>query len=174
MPIKTKTTTEAMQLKKIKLKAAIIRGNGEIVPVVKTQFKFLPYNLKEIRKKLVEINKPDPEPNIKDPIYARDDFPDIFDTKKYFPALEEWQKKAYAGIDNEIKKASNGRSEFSVTTDLSGEVIFEVPLGKFYVSGEYSILNKKSNIYWTHVEFDITANTEKIELSNDNGTVLNW
>ncbi len=97
------------------------------------------------------------------------------DFDAYRKAQEEWRNKADQGYDEAIEAAQKeaGREPVTVKTDLSGEATLELAEGQWYITGHYSLNSGKSSIYWIDIPFKVDAKTEKIELSNDNGDVLN-
>ena len=93
---------------------------------------------------------------------------------KFHQDLKVWEEKAHKGLDEAIdaERKVHGYS-MKVQTDLNGEATVSVSPGKLYVSGFFELLGGRTSIGWRNVEFDIKADTEKIELSNDNGDVVN-
>ncbi|MGV3525430.1 MAG: hypothetical protein ACO1RX_14465 [Candidatus Sericytochromatia bacterium] len=184
-PDESKVTATAplfTQKVNVNLKAAVIKGSGDIVPVARTEFMLYPYSTTKIREEIEAKNNPGPEPSMSDKKYKNRDCTMIGSSEFCYTNYEQyeadskaWKEKAHAGLDEAIAEAKEkaGTSAITVQTDLEGEATIEIPVGKWYVSGRYSLLGGDSRIYWSDVEFNIDSKTQKIELSNDNGEIFN-
>lgn len=172
----------AVQKVKVKLKAAVIKGSGDLVPVARTKFNFDPVDTVAITKEIEVKNGAGEMPGILDKKYQTVNCQMIgttnfcsTDFNQYDADTKAWEAKAHVGLQDAIDAARKkaGASVVSVQTDLAGEATVEIQPGKWYVFGSYELLGGQSRINWVSVEFDIKADTEKIELSNDNGSVHN-
>lgn len=184
----------------LKLVAGLIRNSGDVVPVSRTQFIFTQFNMLEIRKNLesrpgIPPKPLDPFPAIEAVSKCRSDCL-IPTTKpnwkgclkicgdavplevvsslldKHQKAMTDWESIAWSGDTEEAAKVSTV-PPVNTVTDLSGESTVVLPPGTWYVSGTTSINSGKSRITWLFVPFVIKDGVTKIELSNDNGDVLN-
>lgn len=159
------------------LKAAIIREDGDIVPAVRALFTISNYNVSKIRKDIEQRNNAGPSPDFHDPKYQKKKcLPsgycfDTTDTDLYNSDRQAWEAKAHVGLDAAIIRA--GGVTKPVTTDLTGEASLSLPMGTWYISGSYSFMEGRSNIFWHDVEVDVNVAKKKVELSNDNGQVYN-
>lgn len=165
-----KPTPLPIIIKSFKIVVAVIKNSGDITPVARTEFTVLPYNRTELLQTLISRNKPPHEPSIFDEKYGGVIKVSESTSQIYFDDLRNWEKIAYIGIDEEIKKQSNGFSEGFFKTDLSGEAIVNFPLGTWFISGTWK--NSVSKVYWNNVKIEVTPNLEKFELSNDNANIF--
>lgn len=160
---------------KFKLKSAIIRDSGDVVPIARTEFIFTVYNETELKKELVEKNKSIIEPKYDDKEFEKCEF---VGTKKYclpdgmmwYKKHTEWKDIVYKDLNKEIEKKSFGSTPVKIKTDLSGEATVELKEGTWYLTGSYS--NSISSIYWTDIKIEVNDKLEKFELSNDNATSI--
>lgn len=237
---------QSRQLEKqnISFKAAIVKGSGDITPVVTTEFTAKPYSTAAEREVIRVKNNigPSPAPDygekprltedrFDDPFISSFDSPQekarkqqiidncnkqaksrakefnitpnpttqnawneypegfqcmawsfierqIYDKRKEEyeqKTIPEWEKKAYAGLSEHLKQIEKetGRELVKFTTDLSGEAEIKLAPGDWYFDGSYSILQGKSNVFWIDTKFVVDEDTKKIELSNNNGEVIN-
>ncbi len=165
--------------KTFKLKSAVVRGSGDVVPVTQTDFTFRKYNKTALVNEIVSKNNPGIKPNSTDAKYVNEDclkktgaemsscLDDSF--KAYKADLTEWESKQNTGVQEAIDKMETTTPSTKVTTDLSGLATVELPEGVYYVSGEYS--NSVSNITWDNVEVTVDSKLETLEMSNSNGIV---
>lgn len=171
---------------KLTFKAALIRKNGDIVPIPRTRFEITPYNLRKIRANLQLKNSPPPKP--KDPTVRTGDLkrcnnPSLEDAacedyrlqvRTYREQLlPEWERFAYQGEALEIALQSTNRSKVMVTTDLSGEASLQLMPGVWYVSGTYLLLDGRASLTWDSTPVEIKSDTQRLEVSNENARVLN-
>lgn len=144
---------------KMTFRAAIILGSGDIKPVPREDFLACPYSEEQVAAGLKAMNAPVKEPE-------KTDYTDPGEHEKDWNA---WR----SGRNKLIKDVSNGRTCVTLKTDLRGEATISLPVGTWYMNGYYSINGGKSNVFWTDVRVDVTKDTTVIELSNDNGEVIN-
>ena len=155
------------QLGELELVAAVIRGDGTILPVPKNDFYI--FNTKDHLDQLARLNGAGPRPDLDDYCKALEGssacIPNFDALHK---AEEEWNAKAYKGRDEYEKKI--GYKRYDVKTNLKGELKVKLPIGTWYVLGDYSLGD--STIYWQYVPVTITTEGAYLELSNDNGLVF--
>lgn len=160
----------------VTFRAAVIKNNGEQVPVARISFAVRPYLESEVKQKAVEISKPGPSPApVEKP--AKEDPNYLEKIKKwndYDSSLEAWEAHAYSTLaeaELEIMKSysNDGFPTVSVKTDLDGKASIDLPQGDWFVSGSYKLLDQ--TVTWSDVGFVITPEKNKIELSNDNGKI---
>jgi hypothetical protein len=167
---------------KFSLKAAVIKGSGDIVPVAREDFTAYSYPNRalydSVKAEISKKNNAGPEPDISDPKYktkCTNIGSTPFCTTDYDAWTAEssaWRKKDGEGFieaySSASAKASNGIKSVSVKTDLKGEAEIELPSGIWYFSGSYS--NSVSSVYWTDVKVDVKEGMKTIEFSNDNSS----
>lgn len=166
--------------RKLKLKAAVVRNSGDILPVARTEFRITPYSYTAVQKQVRAKNNPGPEPQYDDTKYKKQQCLSNFcydstDFEKYTSDREIWRTAADKGLPEAIEQAlkASGRKAVMVKTDLSGEASLELTQGIWYVSGSYSTNAGKSSLYWSDVELTVGPETDSFELSNDNADVFN-
>ena len=191
---KTETVTPKI---KFKLVAAIIKNDGTIIPVPKTDFMLRQFNEEKLRlgiqKRAIRESNVNYEKYKQICIKKQD--PILMDTlRNKDPKYEAIRKHMKESIDSCIKlemadeidrkMAKELPSMFEemqkkyptiikVKTDLSGSAIVEAPLGTWHISGSYSfnksskVAEIKSLVTWDY-PVEVKPGLEKVELSNDN------
>lgn len=177
------TSTSAL---KLLFKAALIRKNGEITAIPRTEFIIRPYNQRKIRANLLLKNNPPVKPV--DPTVRNGDLKPCNNPALDEPAcadyrllrqtyreqlLPEWERLAYQGEDAEIARLALTRSNVSVKTDLNGEAQIQLAPGVWYVSGYYQLLDGRHSLTWDSTPIEIKADSQRLEVSNENARVLN-
>lgn len=157
--------SQSTSIIKFKLKAGLIRGAGDVIPVAKTKVKFLSYNYVKLRDEFIAKNNPGPEPQIKN--YSLDDS----GFEKYKKDSEEWNKKAEAGLRDEQNRLESIIKPVEVLTDLSGEADVELNEGTWFANANYS--TSFSTAFWNSIELKVDSKLQKFELSNDNASISN-
>lgn len=163
-------------------RARVVTDNGGVVPVARTSFKAVPYNLPAIQQELIAKNTPGPKPVMPQQSDAK--YVQIqkvcnssgctsessVDTDAYradlqtytVTTLPDWEKLAYRGLEDAIGKASNGSAEVSLVTDANGEAAMRIPAGTWYFSGKYTA--GSTVVVWDSIPFTITTSTKSVEL----------
>jgi len=153
-------------IKKFIIKAGVIKGDGNIIPVARRIITITPYTRIEIDKleeKLVKKNNVGDKPSIKEKL-------DTEIAKLYYVDYEEWKKEASKELVIEIAKLSGNKKTYHFRTDLSGEVNVEIPKGFWYITT--TTITSSPYVYWIHVPITVDDKLEKFELSNDNATEI--
>lgn len=171
---------------KLLFKAAAIRKNGEIIPIPHTEFTIRPYNQRKIRANLLLKNNPPVKPV--DPTVRNGDLkacnnpaldePSCADYRLLLQTyreqlLPEWERLAYQGEDAEIARLALTRSNVVIKTDLNGEASIQLVPGVWYVSGYYQLLDGRHSLTWDSTPIEIKADSQRLEVSNENARVLN-
>lgn len=173
-PVIKKIIPKLKELHKFKIKAAIIRSNGDIIPGAKIHINFWGYDRHALQKKYLEINNPTQEkPTPKDSKYKIDCGAIVpghcgEDFDSYDKDFKEWEKIAYKGMDEEIKEIDKTHKYYSVDTNLSGEATMKLPKGLWYIFASWE--NSTSHVYWFYTPLDVTEDLDLFEISNDNAT----
>jgi hypothetical protein len=164
----------------VSIRAAVIKNSGEIAAVPRTKFQINPYDIVQVKKSLALRNgmgDSAPTPNVNDAKYQKPLYGVLLtDWEMYYAdkdrMQQEWESKAYLGLTDELHRLSGDLSPLDITTDLDGRATAKLRPGNWWVVGYYSFLQGKSNILW-NLRVDVTEEGQKVELSNDNGTVIN-
>ncbi len=179
---KTVAANKAINKIKVKLVVAVIKSDGSVHPVPRTNFEINQYKVSEIENKIIKDNKEKID-KLSDIVmknckfrlgyYARDnEMADciVKDTKR---AIE-------IAIAPDLNKAlAEMRKKYPVSlklkTDLSGTATIEIQPGTWFISGEYSFSDgaKNSRINWDQ-KIEVKQGLEKFELSNDNGNIFSY
>lgn len=184
--IKSSEKTKVAPKIKFKLTTGLIKENGNIIPVARTTFVIHRFSSSDLKRK-IEKEKEDSKPTFEklSQVYSSECAQSVGS-----PAQKKllFNRCVYSKLDVEMKKWKNEvDSEFeirfqdklkqqpetvTIKTDLSGQTMIELNPGIWYIKGSYSYLQNKSNIYWDF-KVDVKPGLEKIELSNDNGEIIN-
>jgi hypothetical protein len=145
-----------------KIKVALIRGGGDVLPGARADFNINSFKIKEVLAELERINNPGTKPDNKD-------FP-AADQAKYDQAIKDWEEKAYKNLEDAKKIAASGFTGKSIKTDLEGLAEVSLNTGIWYISGTYK--NNFSYVEWVDVPITVKRSLETFELSNDNAEVI--
>jgi hypothetical protein len=181
-PVPTPTPTPTpVPVYKLHIHAAVVKGSGDVVPVARTQFVMAPYNIGEIRSGLKPSSEAGRRPQLFDAKYETDcvtvgDNPPIClpDPAKFKPDLAAWEAIPFVGQIDEEKRIAGGRQGFSFMTDLNGEADITFGPGRWFITGDYAILQGTSKVTWLELPVPADGTSSKFELSNDNGIVVNF
>ena len=183
---KSKGKTKPLPKVKFKIITGIIQEGGSIIPVARTTFEIRKFSSTEI-KKLIEKDKEKTKPTYENLslIYASECEQKIGSPaqKKLFfrrcvnskldVEMNKWKKEVDSEFNIQLEKKFKQFPEtIFVKTDLSGQAVVELNPGIWYINGSYSYLQQKSNIFWD-VKVEVKPGLDKIELSNDNGEIIN-
>ena len=164
-------------------RARVVSDKGEVLPVSKAQFTAMPYNLSQLQQELAARNDAGPKPLAPKQSDAKYQIEQkvctgsgcttelAVDTEAYRQDLErytktllpDWEEKAYAGLDDAIEKASDGRETLRFTTDAKGEANLQLPTGVWYFNGKYS--TSSIQVVWDSIPFTISTGTKAVELT---------
>lgn len=164
-------------------RARVISGDRQVLPVIQGSFTAHPYNLAQLRSDLIVKNKVESKPvapQQTDAKYRQEQKicsgsgctteqtvnMDAYreDLSRYTSSiLPDWERRAYAGLEEAIRTAANGRESLNFTTDSNGEATLRLPLGNWYFNGRYSA--NGSVVVWESIPFDVSATTTSIELT---------
>lgn len=179
-----------------KLIAGVVRKNGEVVHIPRNGFTLRTCNLTalidDVRRKLESRHEVPPPPPKDSPYTVCLECQIACDTyngydkctrkcgdcegktikakeAEYKAAVTAWQEVAWAGLKDEIAKATPKDlvSEY-ITTDLNGEATVSLRPGTWYVFGSASVSG--SLVIWDDTQIDVKPGMTKFELSNDNAT----
>lgn len=156
--------TPVIEKRTLTFKSAVVKGSGDITPVVNTTFIFRKYDFHNLLLTYIKNNhltRPDPE-NAK---YINCNSLCFSDSKAFTTDTRKWYKDNQENFKTEQIKASNNTEPITIKTDLSGEANITLEDGKYYISGTYT--NSVSLASWESVPITISKDTKKIELSND-------
>lgn len=180
---------------KVKFRAVLIRKDGEQIPVARQDFSIRPYSMAKIRSELEKKSAAGKMPESPSQPYPPQPLiTGSFEYTKYEEAkkkydqevkeyeeaknryeqeliayrektLPDWQKKVYAGLQDEVKRVSSGKSDVDFKTDLDGNAEISLAPGTWYISGSYDT----GGIFarWNEAPIEITSETKEFELSND-------
>lgn len=163
-------------------KARLLSESGAVLPVARTSFKAVPYNLPSLQQELITKNAPGPKPS--PPLQSDAKYQtttkictstgctteSAVDTDAYRADLQtyqtttlpNWEKSAYAGLDEAIQSASMGKPEVNLVTDANGDASMRLPAGTWYFSGKYAASG--TSVSWDAIPFAIGASTQSVQL----------
>lgn len=182
-PIFGASASPGVAIASLTFRARVISDSREVLPVIQGTFTAHPYNLVQLQQELIAKNKVEAKPvaplqtdakyrqeqkicnsagctteqTVNTDAY-REDF-----ARYQNSILPEWEKRAYAGLDEAIRLAANGRESLTFSTDSNGEASLRLPLGTWYFSGRYSAGG--SVVVWESIPFAIGSSTSSIELT---------
>lgn len=170
--------TEVPETVYVQFSVGIIKGDGTVVPAARRKFTFYNqrsraalayYALYEAKKNNQFVNKP----KLSDPQYYKcSSFIGIpvceTDFNKYKSDSTTWAREVAKGATEAISKLE--QEAIHVLTDLNGNATIQLPIGFWYVSGSYSL--GANTLVWREKKIEVTPQTKRIELSNDNGNIF--
>ncbi len=182
-PIYAPSVSPGTATSTLTFRARVISGDRQVLPVIQGNFTANPYNLAQIRQDLVVKNKVEARPvapQQTDPKYRQEQKVctgsgctteqtvnmDAYreDLSRYNSSiLPDWERRAYAGLEDAIRVAASGRESLNFTTDSNGEATLRLPLGNWFFSGRYSASGNV--VVWESIPFDVTGSTTSIELT---------
>lgn len=183
---KTVAANKTIKKIKVKLVVAVIKSDGSLLPVPRTDFEIKQYSVSKIENDLIKKHKE------KLDSFANTDIRNCkIKLGEQFGAhvssndmtdciINETRKTIEITIAPDLNKAlAEMKKKYPVSlkykTDLSGTTTIELPIGTWFISGEYSFTDggKKTRINWDQ-KIEVKQGLDKIELSNDNGSVFSY
>ena len=169
--------TPVIEKRTLTFKSAVVKGNGDIVPVANSTFIFRKYNFHTLLSEYIIKNNLI-MPNINQSKYIGKC--DLYfhenksvcdlDHANFSKDLINWYTTNAPKFKDEQIKASNNTNPIIIKTDLAGNADINLEDGKWYVTGSY--LNSINYVSWESVPLDISKDTKKIEFSNDTAKIV--
>lgn len=140
---------------KLPVRAALIRGSGDIAPVARTSFYWLKTDPSPIYISLFKARKfNDPTPTLEN----------TDTTEKFNEFIREMEISRYIVFAEELSRTPGVKI---MKTNLEGKGEISLPEGEWWVVGGYS--TSFASLYWSQ-KINIKKGMDALELSNDNGT----
>lgn len=167
-----KDTKEEQKIK-FSLRVAIVRGDGTILPVPRTDFVISSIKKKREKEKSKEnnINQQNELKNIVLKMYESECQPK---NAKYSDTYKKilFDQCIEDKINFEKQMSQSNGSSFLIKTDLSGHAKIELTPGVWYINGSYTYASSRNSIIWVDVPIFVNNNLIEFELSNDNGEIV--
>jgi hypothetical protein len=154
----------------VELRAAVIKGNGDIKPAARQDFTLYPdagiYTESQFRAvaRAAKLDAPDGAKYVSTRLLHDDLVKETkVDKDGFEKAFSDWK----VNVDLAAYKKSN-RKMRTIKTNLDGKASVALEPGHWVISGEYK--DGFANLHWLH-KFEVKGKRIEIELSNDNSGV---
>lgn len=171
-------STDTAPSEKIAFRAAVMRGSGDLIPVSRRTFTASPYDEKEVLAEALKISNPGPSPApVSKPLTSDADYVKKYEQwREYDSSLGAWKARAYStreAADLAVQKRylQKGLKPLVFETDLDGKAEINLSPGLWYFTGNFKLATQ--SIFWNDVAVIVSKDKKTIELSNDNGEIIN-